>query len=373
MRYRVLHVFSGYGGGISSVILNLTENKNENFIYDMLAFSFKGGEEFCSRVGACGATCYTMPRPRIDGVKAFYRYLEAFFIEHHYDAVHCHISGWMAKPFRKYARQSGVKRFFIHAHTTIYDSWIDRIPLIRLIDQKINYRLADCYFSCSDLAANYIFGKQYIDKKQMFFIPNGIKEELFKTAITEDTRKEYRSEFFIEDDYLVIGHCGRFSPPKNHDEILNIVKQLMEKDFKFVLVLVGDGEHFDEIQTRAQEMGIAENIRFVGRRSDIAGLMQFFDIMILPSLREGLPTVAVECQASGTHIFMSDTITRQCDMHLGLATFLPLNDTRKWVDAICSYPVVKRNPVECVENIADMGFTAESAGKNYCDELERVL
>ena len=372
-KVRVLHVFSGVGGGISSIILNLTENKTDDFIYDMLSFSYEGGEMFCSRVAACGATCYTMPRPRIEGMKVFFDYLDDFFSKHYYDAVHCHISGWRAKPFSKYARKHGVKHFFIHAHTTKYDSRIDRIPLVKRMNQAINYNLADCYFTCSDLAADYIFGKKYLKKKHLAFVPNGINENLFKMAIADDKVGKYRLEFNIQDGYTVLGHVGRFSVPKNHDEVLNIAKNLKDKKYKFVLLLVGVGERFEEIKSKAHDMKLDGNIRFVGYRTDICELMKFFDVMILPSLYEGLPTVAVECQASGTRIFLSDTITHQCDMQLGLASFLPLNDTSKWVDEITSNRIIKKNPGECVTHIASMGFTALSVGMNYCRELERIL
>ena len=69
--YRVLHIFSSYGGGISSLILNLIENKSKDFKFDLMAFSYQNGDVFLERVRRMGADIYQMPRPRIDGYKKF--------------------------------------------------------------------------------------------------------------------------------------------------------------------------------------------------------------------------------------------------------------------------------------------------------------
>ena len=183
--FRVLHIFSGYGGGISSLILNLIENKTDNFAFDIMAFSFANGELFIQRLEKMGTHCLTMPRPRIDGYSKFKNYVNDVMKKGQYDAVHCHIAGWSAFPFYKLARKNGVKSFIIHAHTTTYDRRLDRIKLLNLIDKYLNYKMATEYMTCSDMAADYIFGANYLQKKKCTLIPNGIKEELFDIQLSE--------------------------------------------------------------------------------------------------------------------------------------------------------------------------------------------
>lgn len=372
--YRVLHIFSSYGGGISSLVLNLIENKSEDFIFDIMTFSYKNGEAFLKRIRKMGGEVYQMPRPRIDGYTEFINYVDNVMSKNKYDAVHCHITGWHSIPFVNSAKKYGIRNFVFHAHTTRYDSRIDRIPLVLAFNKYFNYKHSSVYMTCSDLAANYIYGERYLKKRKAFVIPNGINENLFSNKLSDEQKAIYYREFNIPEGAYVIGHVGRFSYPKNHLFMLNIMKKLKEKGINFAFVLVGDGELFDSVKEKAEVDGLLENIRFLGRRSDISALMQFFDCMILPSVYEGLPTVAVECQSVGTQMLLSDKITKQCDMNLGLLKFLPIDDVMLWADELEN---ILRNEhpdnSECLTQVRNLGFTAKESGKRYCNILREII
>lgn len=174
----MLHIFSGFGGGISSLILNLTTNKSDDMVFDTLAFSYKGGEAFVEKMENLGAHCYLMPRPRAEGFGLFSKTVASVFSENKYDAVHCHISGFRALPFKRAAKANGIKPFIIHAHSGRYDSRSDR--LLHSVNKRINYKVATDYFTCSDIAARYIFGEKYLKKRNALLIPNGIDKTKFE-------------------------------------------------------------------------------------------------------------------------------------------------------------------------------------------------
>ena len=111
--YKVLHIFSGFGGGISSLILNLVENKADDFCFDTLAFNYQGGDYFVSAVERQGGHCFLMPRPRKSGYGQFIRGIDKVFAQGKYHAIHCHIAGWMCIPFRKIAKKYGVEQEMI--------------------------------------------------------------------------------------------------------------------------------------------------------------------------------------------------------------------------------------------------------------------
>lgn len=372
--YHVLHIFSSYGGGISSLVLNLIENKREDFRFDIMAFSYKNGDAFLERVRRMGGQVFQMPRPRIDGYGKFISFIDGTLSQNRYDAVHCHITGWHAKPFMELAKKHGIKSFVLHAHTTRYDSRIDRIPGVQIYNKYLDYQRSAAFLTCSDMAADYIYGKGYLKKRAAHLIPNGVDEERFLDRLSHGQRIAYQKEFQIPDGAFVIGHVGRFSHQKNHFFVIDIARELKKKGVPFVLLLVGSGELLDPVKEKAEREELLENIRFVGRRTDIPTLMQYFDCMILPSFYEGLPTVAVECQAAGTRMILSDLITKQCDMKLGLLEFLPLGEAARWAD------VVQRTLVrghldntECLQRIRSLGFTSKEAGRRYCDILKDII
>ena len=98
-----------------------------------------------------------------------------------------------------------------------------------------------------------------------------------------------------------------------------------------------------KIQAKAQMLGIAERVRFLGVRSDVADLMQTMDVFVFPSLYEGLPVTMVEAQASGLPCLISDKVPPECILTDGLVDVLPLSAAPKtWAEKILEKRAVPR-------------------------------
>lgn len=372
-KYKILHIFSGYGGGISSLILNLIENSLENFDFDLLAFSYKGGEKFLDKISKCNVRYYTMPRPKEKGYKYFLKSIDDLIKENKYDAIHCHIAGIHALPFEYIAKKNNVNLFILHAHTTSFDSRLDRNRILYRIGQFINYKNSDCYMTCSDMAANYVYGEKYLKKRNAYLIPNGITKEKYEIRLTESEKEAYRKELNIDKTVKVFLHVGRFSLQKNHEFIIKIAKQLKNEIDNFIILLVGDGELVEMVENKIKTYNLDNKIKILGRRFDISKLMQFSDCMILPSFYEGLPTVAVECQSSGTEILLSNKITKQSDLGLDLVKFLSIESVDEWVKELKRNEFKHKNIDECIEIVEKKGFTANMAGNFYCKILKQNI
>ncbi|MDO4589714.1 MAG: glycosyltransferase, partial [Fusobacterium sp.] len=227
--------------------------------------------------------------------------------------------------------------------------------------------------TCSDMAADYVFGKKYLKKREVYLIPNGIKKEDYSTRLTEVEKQNYQKEFGISDNTKVLLHVGRFCYPKNHDFIVDVVKQLEKEKFNFIVLLVGDGKLMKEITNKIKLLQLEDKIKLLGRRFDVAQIMQFSDCVILPSLNEGLPTVVIEAQAAGTKVLVSDQVTKQCDMGLGLVEFLPIDSIDCWVSALEKIRPESIPAEKCMKIIDEKRFTAREAGKYYCSILKKEI
>ena len=368
-RYKVLHI--GFGGGIASLIVNLIENKTEDFDFDVMVFSYENEEHLVERLKKAGSNVYVMPRPRIDGYNSYRNYVSKVMADNHYDAVHCHITGWRALSFYRLAKTAGIRKFFLHAHASRYETKFDRSFPVLAISRYINYKCASAFFACSDLAANYMFGK-YQERRMTFFIRNGIAKEEYAEEISATQREAYRREFAINPNETVLLHVGRFTPQKNYDFILAFVHALKMRGEKVKLLLLGDGALLDQVKNRCKSMNLQNDVLFLGWRIDVPSIMQFCDLMILPSRYEGLPTVAIECQATGKPMLLSDGITRQCDMGMNLLTFLPNGKTELWIKAFRERKGEIDHSV-ALAALENNGFTANKAGREYCERLKELI
>ena len=110
-----------------------------------------------------------------------------------------------------------------------------------------------------------------------------------------------------------------------------------------------------KIQAKAQELGIAERVRFLGVRSDVADLMQAMDVFVFPSFYEGLPVTMVEAQASGLPCIISDKVPPECILTEGLVNIMPLSASPEvWAERILAKRAIPRTDRR--EEIVAHGF-----------------
>ena len=159
---------------------------------------------------------------------------------------------------------------------------------------------------CGEESGEWLYGER--NKSRFVMMNNAIDTAAYAWSPTRC--KKVRHELNLEGVYT-LGHVGNFTQPKNHSFLLEIFTALLKKEPDTVLLLVGGGEGMSKMQEKAQELGIAEHVRFLGVRSDVADLMQAMDVFVFPSLYEGLGIALIEAQAAGLPCVVSDTIPHE--------------------------------------------------------------
>nr|MBI3614609.1 glycosyltransferase [Nitrospirota bacterium] len=106
----------------------------------------------------------------------------------------------------------------------------------------------------------------------------------------------------VPDDVPVIGILGRLTHQKGHVYLLRALPLLLAKFPSLRCLVVGDGELREELQGLAAALGLSEHCLFLGVRQDIPEVLAALDVLVLPSLSEGLPYAALEGMAMGKPI-----------------------------------------------------------------------
>src|SRR5699024_6190421 len=168
---------------------------------------------------------------------------------------------------------------------------------------------------------------------------------------SETEKNNIQKELDIPNNAVVMGHIGRFSPVKNHTFILDVFKALLEKkNDNYYLLLIGEGKLLPDIKEKAKEMGLLNNIRFLGLRKDIPQLLSFIDYFIFPSIYEGLGISLIEAQASGKNCIISENITIESIIVVDLIS----------VKKISEYPYIMNNTYKYIITKA----TSDTNAKN---------
>lgn len=200
-------------------------------------------------------------------------------------------------------------------------------------------------------------------KRKFTIIPNG--RNLKKYEYDSKKRIEYRNKLGIASDALVIGHVGRFNRQKNHEYLVRVFSEVYKKKRNSYLVLVGTGEKVDEIKTLVKELELQNNVIFTGVIENVSDYLSAFDVMLLPSLYEGLPLVVIEWQIAGLSCIVSDTVTKEC----AITSLVKFESIKKepvaWANDIGNLTLQNRNDSKEVvfSEIKTAGYDIESGAE----------
>lgn len=369
---KILHVIQGCGGGVSSLIGNLVRSADKTAVHqDVMSFTFENGDVFVKELEENGCKTFLLPRPRKDGLAAFRDFAVKVMKEEKYDVVHCHTDGWRTILYRDLAREAGVPLFCIHAHRASNDpGFLGQNKMFIRLNQAISRKNADIKFACGRDAAKFIYG----DVEDYVTIPNGIHLSRCRAAAKAD-KAALRASLGIAEGQIVVLQVGRLVTQKNHGFTVEIAAALKKMGVPFKLLIAGTGGLEQSIRDQLTQRDLEDCVALLGRRDDIYELMTMADVMILPSLYEGLPTVAVEAQAMGLYSILADTITSECDLGLGLIRQLPIDDgARCWAEAVAACRSVTAPETCKIEQVLEENaYTADGAARRYIGALRQKI
>lgn len=249
------------------------------------------------------------------------RYLFSLMRSEHYDVVHVHGSSSIMGIELRLAQLAHVKTRIAHSHNTKSDN-PRRDQFFRpMFRGSWNKALA-----CGQDAGKWLF-----EDASFEVVHNGIETERF--AFDQGSRDEMRERLGIESS-LAIGFVGNINYVKNQRFLLQIFREILARGVDSRLFIIGDGPDRIDIEELSSEETFEGRITITGRVSNVSDILQAMDVMVLPSLFEGLPTVVLEWQASGLPCLVSDAVTKECAV-TNLVNFLPLGTGAiEWADTL---------------------------------------
>jgi glycosyltransferase involved in cell wall biosynthesis len=354
---RVLHILSTlHVGGVENLLLNYYKAMDrEKYHFDFIVHGEKKGaiEPFFEKMNS---KVFHIPPKH----ESFFRNLKSMrdIIKNgNYSVVHVH-QGVMSVFPLFFAKKSGVSIRIAHSHIafkeeSIFSKLINKFLILFL------KKFSTHWFACGIDAGKSLWGKDAVQQGKVYIMKNAIDIEKFK--FNKKIRNEIREELGIEGKF-VIGHIGRFTYQKNHEFLIRIFKEVYDKKKNTVLLLIGKGELEDDVKRQIQDLGLTEEVKFLGFRSDVSSLYQAMDIFILPSRYEGLPVVLVETQSAGIKSIVSDTITKEVQF-TNLIDYISLQKLPKfWANKVLNnYGEYERKNIS--QEIINSGYDIKKEAK----------
>ncbi|MBQ9991341.1 MAG: glycosyltransferase family 1 protein [Lachnospiraceae bacterium] len=350
---RVLHLVGAmYPGGMENFIMNLYEKIDRTeFWFDFVVHQQKEND-YREQIEEWGGRVYEIPR-LTKRPFASLRMLYQIIKKNQYDIVIRHTANALITPQLFVAKLAGAKTI-CHSH-----SETDPKMFLHRLGRLLMGRAADQKLACSYRAGKWMYGNQ---KFQV--IHNAINVDRF---IYDETRAErIREEFGLQDSH-VYGHIGNFTTPKNHMFLLAVYHEIGRLDPKAVFFCLGEGELRSEIEAEIRRLGMEKKVILTGMRPDAESFMSCFDLLLFPSLFEGLPLTLIEAQAAGLKALISDRITENVVITENLITRKSLDEKpAEWAKKAVELAAEGKRDRGCQrEAIEKAGYDMNSLAKWY--------
>ncbi len=341
MKILIINTVPTEKNGITNVIFNYVKAINDdNFVFDLLAINDLD-DIYKQTIKQHGGDVYILHR---HNVIAYLLKLSRLIRRNKYDAIHIHGNSHTLCLELLAAKIGGCKSRIVHAHSTSCLNIKAHYILQKPFDSLCTARIA-----CGKDAGLFMYGNNNFD-----VINNGVDTE--KYAFDAQKRKKVRDDYGIREDDILLGHVGYFLPLKNQRFIVEVLKQLLEINDNYKLLLIGDGELRPSVEQQVKDYGLDSHVFFAGNIDNVFDYLNAIDIVIMPSIFEGVPLTLIEQQANGIRCFVSDTITHEADK-TGNLTFISLQENADaWAKTILS---TKDNmsrserskmAIECIKN-----------------------
>jgi glycosyltransferase involved in cell wall biosynthesis len=162
-----------------------------------------------------------------------------------------------------------------------------------LLDRVVASQI-DGIIAVSEASKRFLVNAKQLPASKISVVPNGCDLSAFTPGCGGLAA---RRELGFEPSTLVIGIFGRLEAQKGHKYALSALAELAPRWPALRLLVVGDGSLRGVLERQVRNLGLYDRVVFTGFRCDVPRLLDAVDVVVLPSLYEGMPLASIEAAA----------------------------------------------------------------------------
>ena len=148
---------------------------------------------------------------------------------------------------------------------------------------------------------------------------------------------------------------------------MSIIKELICRDESIRTVFVGDGELRNRTEERVKCEGLGGSIVFAGAVDNVPEWLSAVDVLLMPSLFEGLPFVLVEAQAAGLPCVVSSSVSDEANIS-GKIHYISLEENPAvWADMVIAE--VKNGRYNAMNQLVQSGYSIEETARKVIEAI----
>jgi len=169
--------------------------------------------------------------------------------------------------------------------------------------ERIFARFTDCMVALTDGEKDDYINLSVCPPEKIFKIHSGVDIKQFMNS--NGNRVQKRRSLGLDQNDAVIGFVGWLLPIKGPEYLLKAMDDVWHAYPETSLVLVGKGDLDLALRAEALRKNVNGRVKFLGWRDDVDEIIPLFDMLVLPSLNEGMGRVLVEAMAAAKPVVAS--------------------------------------------------------------------
>jgi len=167
-------------------------------------------------------------------------------------------------------------------------------------------------------------------KRDIEVIPNFIDSRRFVRL-----NKEHFKRALCPNGEKVVVHVSNFRPVKHATEVVEVFHRLRSAGEHVKLLMVGDGPERATAEHLARDLGVYEDIRFLGKQQPVEEILSIADVFVMPSESETFGLAALEAMACSVPVVASEIGGLPELIEDGVSGYLcPVNDIEAFTDRV---------------------------------------
>lgn len=291
----ICYIISGdLWGGAEEQSFSLIKDISASSEHDIHVITFNHGL-LSEKLSLLDIPVYTVDESRNSALMIFLKILY-FFKKKSFDVVHVH--GFKENFLGGIAARVLNTKVILR---TFHGRGLLSSPSVDFIEKFNCFFLTHKIITVSQELQTYLISRGVSDKK-IKVIRNGIDLD----RITGDIKNNsIRASLSIASNSLLLGVVGRLVRVKGHNYLFYCLKKMLDSGYHVTLLVLGDGSLEEEYKKLIQQIGISDYVRFLGFVENSLHYIASFDLLVMPSLNEGIPMSLLEAMAMGVPVIAS--------------------------------------------------------------------
>ena len=155
--------------------------------------------------------------------------------------------------------------------------------------------ITDGFIAVARSHARFLVDFERFPAEKVFTIPNGIDTGRFRFQVS--AREAWRAKLGIPSTAPVVGIVAALRPEKNHSLFLRAAHRTLQDVRDAHFIIAGDGPERGQLTQLSQQLGVQNQVHFLGSVSDIPGILSALDVFTLTSKNEASPVSILEAMA----------------------------------------------------------------------------